>query len=292
MIRPVVEPLAGAQLRAYSLKGCDGGDGSCGERVERRRRSSRRAIPGNGCARGSLKKTDHLIARIEGASDLSEFDTLVNEVREVYGVDHAIYFAFSLGQDAKQQVTAMTYDQAWTERYFEQGYDKIDPVVLTATNSFHPFQWKELDWSAKPRRNFLREAVDAGVGDNGYVVPIRGPNGQFATFVINKRCADPQWESFIEENRTDFLLVGHYLHQKAVQLGAPKDPPAPVKLSPREIDVISMIASGLNRSEIAHRLSISENTIRVYIDSARHKLNGLNTAHAVAIAISRGLVNL
>ena len=37
-------------------------------------------------------------------------------------------------------------------------------------------------------------------------------------------------------------------------------------------------------------MSISEHTLRVYIESARHKLGALNTTHAVARALSTGLI--
>jgi DNA-binding CsgD family transcriptional regulator len=41
---------------------------------------------------------------------------------------------------------------------------------------------------------------------------------------------------------------------------------------------------------VAESLSISEHTLRVYIESARFKLGALNTTHAVARAMSRGLI--
>jgi DNA-binding CsgD family transcriptional regulator len=47
---------------------------------------------------------------------------------------------------------------------------------------------------------------------------------------------------------------------------------------------------GYNRAQVAQALSISEHTVRVYIESARFKLGAMNTTHAVARAISRGLI--
>ncbi len=34
----------------------------------------------------------------------------------------------------------------------------------------------------------------------------------------------------------------------------------------------------------------SENTLRAYIDSARHKLGAMNVTHAVALALARGII--
>jgi DNA-binding CsgD family transcriptional regulator len=41
---------------------------------------------------------------------------------------------------------------------------------------------------------------------------------------------------------------------------------------------------------VAQSLAISEHTLRVYIESARHKLGAINTVHAVARALSLGLI--
>ena len=49
------------------------------------------------------------------------------------------------------------------------------------------------------------------------------------------------------------------------------------------------VAEG-NRAQAALELEISENTLRVYIESARHKLGALNTTHAVARALGEGQI--
>jgi len=46
----------------------------------------------------------------------------------------------------------------------------------------------------------------------------------------------------------------------------------------------------MNRAQAALVLRISEHTLRVYIESARNKLGALNTTHAVARALSYGLI--
>ena len=53
---------------------------------------------------------------------------------------------------------------------------------------------------------------------------------------------------------------------------------------------MTLLAVGYSRAQVADTLSISEHTLRVYIESARFKLGALNTTHAVARALSRGQI--
>lgn len=67
------------------------------------------------------------------------------------------------------------------------------------------------------------------------------------------------------------------------------DPPT-AELSPRERETLMQLSLGQSRAAVAAALNISENTLRAYIDSARHKLGAANVTHAVAIALARGII--
>ena len=63
-----------------------------------------------------------------------------------------------------------------------------------------------------------------------------------------------------------------------------------VKLTPRETEVTTWIACGKTYPEIAILLSISERTAKAHLESACHKLNATNKAHAIAIALVNELI--
>ncbi|MDR1157189.1 MAG: LuxR C-terminal-related transcriptional regulator [Oscillospiraceae bacterium] len=64
----------------------------------------------------------------------------------------------------------------------------------------------------------------------------------------------------------------------------------PVRLSPREREVLSSLAQGLTRAEIAAALYLSDNTVKGIIKSIYNKLGAVNRADAVRIAADMRLI--
>jgi DNA-binding NarL/FixJ family response regulator len=63
-------------------------------------------------------------------------------------------------------------------------------------------------------------------------------------------------------------------------------------LTPRESEVLQMLASGLSNKEIAARLTISEHTVKFHVASILGKLGAATRTEAVSLGIRRGLVLL
>jgi DNA-binding NarL/FixJ family response regulator len=61
-------------------------------------------------------------------------------------------------------------------------------------------------------------------------------------------------------------------------------------LTPREREVLRLIAAGLPSKQIARELSISERTVKFHSTSLLRKLGAENRAQAVAVAAERGLL--
>ena len=83
------------------------------------------------------------------------------------------------------------------------------------------------------------------------------------------------------------LAVVHPDH--AASLAArPSDDP----LTPREREVLHLLAAGLGNKEIAGRLAISDHTAKFHVSQILAKLNAASRAEAVSIAMRRGIVPL
>ncbi|QEY62629.1 response regulator transcription factor [Metapseudomonas lalkuanensis] len=64
------------------------------------------------------------------------------------------------------------------------------------------------------------------------------------------------------------------------------------ELTPRELQVLSMIAKGLNNKEVARELDISVRTVETYRLSIRRKLNIDTPAALVKYALEHGLISI
>ncbi len=236
---------------------------------------------------GIQPKMELILESLERADTLDAMQTASVALRDCFAIAH---IAYHWVDSAGEQFGCGTYSQEWQQRYVEQNYLRVDPVVIGCYQRFHPVEWKRLDWSGKGAREFRQESEKYGLGNQGYSVPVRGPNGQFALFSVNHACDDATWAEFTETHRRTLILVAHYFNEKALALEPDRAPGQSRALSPREIDAMTLIAVGYSRAQVADTLSISEHTLRVYIESARYKLGALNTTHAVARALSRGMI--
>ncbi len=64
------------------------------------------------------------------------------------------------------------------------------------------------------------------------------------------------------------------------------------ELTPREMDVLKLLAEGLSNRKIGERLSISERTTKYHVAAILSKLEAANRTEAVMRAIERGLITL
>lgn len=63
-------------------------------------------------------------------------------------------------------------------------------------------------------------------------------------------------------------------------------------LTKREIEVLALVAQGYTEKGVATALGISGETVNNHLRSIYLRLGAVNRAHAVAIGVSRGLVEV
>ena len=76
------------------------------------------------------------------------------------------------------------------------------------------------------------------------------------------------------------------------QGGSSPDQPPGEHLTPRELQVLALLAEGLSNRGIATRLHISDQTVKFHVASIMGKLGTANRVETVRLAVRRGLISL
>jgi DNA-binding NarL/FixJ family response regulator len=87
-------------------------------------------------------------------------------------------------------------------------------------------------------------------------------------------------------------LAGRLLEEFArlASRPAPPIPADPSDLTPREYEVLNLVALGATDKEIASQLSLSVHTVKSHLCSILSKLHAVNRRQAAQLAIRQGLV--
>lgn len=86
-------------------------------------------------------------------------------------------------------------------------------------------------------------------------------------------------------------LLGHFAAPEASSLAAPMNTAPLELLTPREREVLSLVARGLSNREIADELVLSEGTVKVHVGHVLTKLDLRDRVQAVVLAYETGLIS-
>ena len=125
--------------------------------------------------------------------------------------------------------------------------------------------------------------------------------------VLSTYAGDVQVLRAIKAGARGYIVKGHVHRElldaiRTVHAGHKRIPPeiaaelaehaADDQLSSREIDVLRLIGAGNANKQIADKLLIGETTVKNHISSILSKLGANDRAHAVTIALKRGIIEL
>lgn len=214
---------------------------------------------------------------------------VTERIRDRFGLKSVAYLG--TGLDARKHsepYLAVTYRNDWVEHYKRQRYIEIDPIIQEGFRRLLPLDWDELDISKAALKNFFGEASEFGLGRHGLTVPIRGRGQDRALFSITSDLTKREWTQEKLVLMREFQVIAMHVHDRVLRLEG-YEPPQ-IGLSPRELECLLWTAEGKTAWECAVILGLSQNTVRCYLESARHKLNATSNTHAVSIAHRLGML--
>jgi DNA-binding NarL/FixJ family response regulator len=118
-------------------------------------------------------------------------------------------------------------------------------------------------------------------GANGYVL-----KDEALESLVGAVHATARGESWLSP-----IVAQQVVRQAIGQADAPSPPP-PLPLTPREVEVLRLVAQGLDNAAIARQLTITRRTVQNHVSSIYGKLHVITRTEAALFAIRQGLVHV
>ncbi len=197
-----------------------------------------------------------------------------------------------------------TLNPDFVKTYRRENFINCDPAFLRVATTNAPFVWTDIPEyqdvgrhrrGPKPKaRKVIETANDFGY-TQGFVVPVHSvdANGELASAFISLFWQDSIERFNPQETMPLWLrLIVLSFHERVLELRGvvpEKAGPRP-SLTDRERDCLGWACCGKTTSETAIILNVSERTVEFHIQNAMKKLGVHTKAHAIAVAIQRGLL--
>ena len=190
----------------------------------------------------------------------------------------------------EQRLLVSAFPAEWIDRYFEQGYVRIDPIVRRMKRDSSPFLWSEsLPFADAKHSVAVKRMIDEASEfklNNGIAVPMITLDGVMAFVSLGGEAIElpPAGLGMIS-------MISTFAVARAIDLRhQEKERPAP-RLTPREIECLKWVADGKTDWEISVILKVSEHTADKHLANALRKLGARSRAQAVAQAIRWRLIS-
>ncbi len=219
----------------------------------------------------------------------SDLQRLVAKIKDFVSADHGICGIGLVRGGSLSEVKKiynLDYPEKWMKLYASKELYKTDPIVSHNIISKKSFFWNEAteNNADKNKTSFMSLARDFGLKHglaSGLTEKRGGLMSIFSFSAASNRFGD-------HHKKILNTLVPH-VHLALERVCAIERKKA-LGLSMREQEVIAWVKEGKTNWEISMILNISERTVKFHVQNIEHKLNAVNKAHAIALAMEHGLV--
>lgn len=225
---------------------------------------------------------------------VEELHAATKQLVNLIGYEHFIYgVQVNTSLTRPYQFVFNGYPDDWRNHYVEAGYQQVDPTVIHCIKERRvvPMIWDKRSFSTPVSSRLIGEAKEFGLG-SGATFSIQGGRGEAAMLSL----ATPVNPDIA---RTDILgtlgkaqLLACYLHEAIQRLVLSKEtlPLRQPALTGREKECLLWAADGKTTWEIARIIHVAERTVVFHLQNATRKMGVSTRQHAVARALSLGLV--
>jgi LuxR family transcriptional activator of conjugal transfer of Ti plasmids len=228
-----------------------------------------------------------LLDTLELSGNKQEFKSALRQFTRAAGFQRFAYVCVS--SHGVRTLTDLPQD--WENRYHGEQFAVVDPVVRQAKRTMQPFCWSlpAMGTSDRAVQAFCRQVGNVGVV-SGMTIPIQAGFGRTAMLSFMTDQQDmPQFNARALQKAAAAVA---YMHLHLSQPDATTLRTLDHSLTPRELTCLHWMSLGKKKSEIAQIHSLSEKTVRFYLDNAKTKLNATNAPHMVRLAFEGGIIAL
>jgi LuxR family quorum sensing-dependent transcriptional regulator len=178
-----------------------------------------------------------------------------------------------------------TRPESFVRHYVERNRVAQDPVVQHLRHCMRPYSWDDVRQSrqlSRSERMIMDEGRDFDMRE-GLTIPIITATG--ALSVVSPCGRDPDVSERGKSAVEMISVIAHQALKRALTVRSCQDY---VPLSPREREVLRLIALGHSDGEIASMLNVSATTVLAHAENAKRKLGAAKRTLAVVLALQRG----
>lgn len=211
--------------------------------------------------------------------------SVTGKIMDLVSADMGVCALGEIDSGRLLKVANHNWPAEWALMYTGEELYRKDPVFLFNYENFKSFEWRDATerFPERPNRDIMSRACEfrlkygissgiCGDGSKGSIFSFAGERNRFSSHHL--KILD--------------ILTPH-IHQALVKT-LDAQARADVDLSTREKEVLRWMREGKTNWEISMILNISERTVKFHVQNIERKLNAVNKAHAIAIAMDSGLV--
>ena len=232
------------------------------------------------------------VAEIKTCQNETDIFNILAKTSRIFGMTSFGVSGIPLpGEDMKPYFLLNGWELEWQERYIENGYVHVDPVIQRCGHSIDPFAWKEAVQGRKlsaGAQKIMNEAQEFNML-HGYAIPVHSIQGQQAIVTFGT-----DHYELSEEDEDALHMIAIYAHAQLRKLkghvNKDKFPRDVTRITPREKECVLWASEGKTNDDIAQIMSISRRMVEEHLARAGNKLDTCGKTHLVAESIRHGII--
>ena len=239
-----------------------------------------------------------LIEQIRRSDGLRPAAAVLRESARTVGMTHVAVVVDAshpnapVDEEGESLVELLGWSREFIDDWLARNYSGRSAGMMQARVKHLPFAWSPADLltdrgsAPNSAAALMRLGISACV-----VAPIRLPRGRFGVVTWMGPGDTPAAVELADAFGPEFLLLAHYYLEHARER---LDPPPVIedmaRLSPRELQCLTLVARGCSDNEAGVAADLTPRTVRFHLQNAIAKLGARSRSHAVALGTQLGIL--